>query len=139
MSLFPSSPSAPHTPVPAEPDSVESGPRVSLGLKSPILSKLFSRSDGREERSLFLLFVLSLALLNPWVRGDGIGYYAFARAPLIEHNFNFERDYIAGNAGFRELRLDENGRPKPIYRTPTGHLENHFSVGPAILWAPFLL
>ena len=139
MSLFPSSPSAPHTPVPAEPDSVESGPRVSLGLKSPVLSKLFSRLAGREERCLLLLFVLSLVLMNPWIRGDGVGYYAFARAPLIEHNFNFERDYMAGNAGFRELRLDENGRPKAIFRTPTGHLENHFSVGPAILWAPFLL
>jgi len=85
------------------------------------------------------LFFLSLALLNPWVRGDGIGYYAFARAPLIEHNFDFERDYIAGNAGFRGARLDENGRPKAIYRTSTGHLENHFTVGPAILWTPFLL
>src|SRR5579859_1328776 len=139
MSSFRSLPSPPRTPVPARRDSVQSAPRVSLGLKSPILTKLFSRSGGREGRSLLLLFVLSLVLLNPWVRGDGIGYYAFARAPLIEHNFNFERDYIAGNAGFRELRLDENGRPKPIYRTPTGHLENHFAVGPAILWAPFLL
>jgi len=139
MSSFRFLPSPPHAPVPARRDSVQSAARVSLGLKSPILTKLFSRSGGREERSLLLLFVLSLVLLNPWVRGDGIGYYAFARAPLIEHNFNFERDYIAGNAGFRELRLDENGRPKPIYRTPTGHLENHFAVGPAILWAPFLL
>ena len=139
MSSFPSSPSTPRTPVPAGPDSVESASRVSFVLKSLIVTKLFSRFGGREERSLLLLFVLSLALLNPWVRGDGIGYYAFARAPLIEHNFNFERDYLAGNAGFREARLDENGRPKAIFRTPTGHLENHFSVGPAILWAPFLL
>jgi hypothetical protein len=99
----------------------------------------FIRSGGRAERFLLLLFLLSLALLNPWVRGDGIGYYAFVRAPLIEHNLNFEHDYIAGNTGFREARLDENGRPKSIFRTPTGHLENHFTVGPAILWTPFLL
>ena len=91
------------------------------------------------ERRLLLLFLLSLVLVNPWVRGDGVGYYAFARAPLIEHSLHFERDYIAANTSFREGRLDEHGQPKQIFRTPTGHLDNHFTVGPAILWAPFLL
>ena len=91
------------------------------------------------ERLLFVLFLFSLPLINPWVRGDGVGYYAFARAPLIEHNFNFERDYEAANASFREVRLDENGLPRSIFRTRTGHLDNHFTVGPAILWMPLLL
>lgn len=91
------------------------------------------------ERWLSLLFLLSLALLNPWVRGDGIGYYAFVRAPLVEHSLNFEHDYINGNEGFRASRLDEHGQPKPLFRTVTGHLDNHFTVGPAILWTPFLL
>lgn len=98
-----------------------------------------SRERRQPERWLFLLFLLSLALLNPWVRGDGVGYYAFARAPLIEHSFDFQHDYLAANESFREGRLDANGQPKPIFRTATGHLENHFTVGPAILWAPFLL
>ena len=91
------------------------------------------------ERWLLLLFLLSLVLLNPWVRGDGVGYYAFARAPLIEHSLNFDHDYIAANTGFREARLDERGQPKQIFRTHTGHLDNHFTVGPAMLWTPFLL
>jgi hypothetical protein len=78
-------------------------------------------------------------MLNPWVRGDGVGYYAFARAPLIEHNLDFLHDYQQANTSFRENRLDENGQPHPEFRTPTGHLDNHFTVGPAILWAPFLL
>jgi hypothetical protein len=88
---------------------------------------------------MLVLFILSLPLLNPWVRGDGVGYYAFARALLIEHSLDFRRDYQAANASFREGRLDENGLPKPIFRTRTGHLDNHFTVGPAILWAPFLV
>jgi len=91
------------------------------------------------ERCLTLLFLLSLVLLNPWVRGDGVGYYAFARAPLIEHSLAFERDYMSANLAFREARLDEQGHPKPMFRTSTGHLENHFTVGPAMLWMPFLL
>lgn len=90
-------------------------------------------------RWLLGLFVLSLALINPWVRGDGVGYYAFARAVLIQHNLDFTPDYNAANASFRDARLDENGNPKPIFQTATNHLENHFTVGPAILWAPFLI
>ena len=78
-------------------------------------------------------------MLNPWVRGDGVGYYAFVRAPLIEHNLDFTRDYQEANTSFRENRLDKNGQPTAEFRTRTGHLENHFTVGPAILWAPFLL
>jgi hypothetical protein len=77
--------------------------------------------------------------MNPWIRGDGIGYYALARAPLIEHNLNFERDYRSGNASFRGARVDEKGQLRQDFRTATGHLDNHFTVGPAILWAPFLL
>jgi hypothetical protein len=93
----------------------------------------------KSERLLLLFFLLSLPFLNPWVRGDGVGYYALVRAPLIEHSFDFTQDYQNANPSFRDLRIDEYGRPKSAFRTPTGHLENHFSVGPAILWTPFLL
>src|SRR5580693_8970284 len=98
-----------------------------------------SAASGKAYRWLLGLFVLSLILINPWVRGDGVGYYAFARAVLIQHNLDFTADYNAANASFRDARLDENGDPKPVFRTPTNHLENHFTVGPAILWAPFLI
>jgi hypothetical protein len=91
------------------------------------------------ERWLVFIFVASLPLMNPWIRGDGIGYYALARAPLIEHSLDFVHDYQSGNASFRDARIDEHGAPKPSFRTATGHLDNHFTVGPAILWAPFLL
>jgi hypothetical protein len=90
------------------------------------------------ESLLLVLFLLSLPLVNPWVRGDGVGYYAYARAPLIEHSLDFTHDYQAANESFREGRLDESGQPKAVFHTVTGHLENHFTVGPAILWSPFL-
>src|ERR1700694_3014068 len=107
-------------------------------VQSQSLSTPLTQTRNVERRLLFL-FLLSLALLNPWVRGDGVGYYAFSPAPLIDHSFNFERDYIAANTSFREARLDEHGQPKQMFRTRTGHLENHFTVGPALLWAPFLI
>ncbi len=68
-----------------------------------------------------------------------MGYYAYARAPLIEHSLDFTHDYQSANESFREGRLDENGLPKTEFRTRTGHLDNHFTVGPGILWSPFLL
>jgi len=96
-------------------------------------------NSRKAERLLLLLFLCSLPILNPWVRGDGVGYYAYVRAPLIEHSLDFTHDYQHANESFREHRLDENGQPVPQFRTRTGHLDNHFTVGPAILWSPFLL
>src|SRR5262249_876169 len=91
------------------------------------------------ERFLLILFVITLPFANPWIRGDGVGYYAFARALLIQHNLDFSADYQHANTSFREDRLDESGRPRADFVTATGHLENHFTIGPAILWTPFLL
>ncbi len=88
---------------------------------------------------LGMLFLIFLPLMNPWVRGDGVGYYAYLRAPIIEHSLDFSNDYRSANAGFRGPRLDESGNLKSELRTPTGHLENHFTIGPAILGSPFFL
>ena len=95
--------------------------------------------QGRFAWLLLVIFLLTLPLSNPWIRGDGVGYYAYARAPLIEHSLDFTHDYQSANDSFREGRLDENGQPKAQFRTRTGHLDNHFTVGPAILWSPFLI
>jgi hypothetical protein len=92
----------------------------------------------RFERILLVVYLLTIPLANPWVRGDGVGYYAYARAPLIEHSLDFTHDYQFANDSFREARCDANLQPKSEYRTRTGHLDNHFAIGPAILWLPFL-
>jgi hypothetical protein len=131
--------SAPHLATAAEVSPAESSSPAFL--RSHVEFSLTAKSPARRSayRWLLGLFVLSLALMNPWVRGDGVGYYAFARAVLIQHNLDFTPDYNAANASFRDARLDENGNPKSVFRTTTNHLENHFTVGPAILWAPFLV
>jgi hypothetical protein len=96
-------------------------------------------SLSRYDKILVLLFVLSLPLVNPWVRGDGVGYYAFGRALLIQHNLDFKPDWLRANPSFRMGRTDAAGNILPAEYTPTGHIDNHFSIGPAILWSPFLL
>jgi hypothetical protein len=91
------------------------------------------------EKILFLIFILTIPLINPWVRGDGVGYYAFGRALLIQHDLNFKPDWLMANTTFRMGRTDAEGQILASEYTSTGHLENHFSIGPAILWAPFLI
>ena len=42
--------------------------------------------SGRYAGILVILFLCTLPLVNPIVHGDGVGYYAYVRAPVI-HNF----------------------------------------------------
>lgn len=90
------------------------------------------------EKILLALFVLTLPLVNPWVRGDGVGYYAYARSLLIERRLNFEKDWQHGNESFAMGRVGSDGRVLPSEYTATGHIANNWSIGPALLWAPFL-
>ena len=64
---------------------------------------------------------LSLPFSNPWVRGDGVGYYAFARSLLIEHRLDFTRDWLQANPSFQMNRVDANGRNRPgaVHRNRT--------------------
>jgi hypothetical protein len=94
---------------------------------------------SRRVKILLALFVFSLPLVNPWVRGDGVGYYAFGRSILIGGNLDFTRDWLAANTSFRMGRVNSDGNISQNQFTVTGHLDNHFTIGPAILWSPFLL
>src|SRR6202171_575611 len=98
-----------------------------------------SGASSWHAKLLFLFFLLTLPVVNPWVRGDGVGYYAYLRSALIDHDLNFENDYLGANQSFVMSRVDEQGHLRPAMYTKTGHVENHFTVGPAILWAPVLL
>src|SRR5579862_9172929 len=88
---------------------------------------------------LLVLFFLTLPLVNPWVRGDGVGYYSYIRSLLVEHRLDFSNDWRSANESFSLGRFRTDGSIDARFYTPTGHLENHFTVGPAILWAPFLV
>lgn len=118
----------------------------------------FWRSRSRAEKTLFVLFIFTLPFIRARVKWDGIGYYAYLRSPLIDHNFQFAGDWnkppermfylckacssdakLYWNNPANELlfvRLDGHMYVNPI--TKTGHLPNFYSVGPAILWFPFV-
>src|SRR2546430_15715843 len=97
------------------------------------------RNSVRFGRAFLALFLLSLPLVNPIVHGDGVGYYAYARAPLIQHNLRFEEDWRHANLYFSQMRTLPNGQLSPSEYTETGYVSNLVTVGPAMLWTPFLL
>ncbi len=102
-----------------------------------MLKSLFS--PNKLHRILFIIFLLSLPLVNPIVHGDGVGYYAYARAPLIQHSLHFEEDWRHANLNFAQSRTNSDGQLLPSEYTETGYVGNLFTIGPALLWLPFLL
>jgi hypothetical protein len=94
---------------------------------------------SRYVKILLAIFAFSLPLANPWVHGDGVGYFAYARSLLIERRLNFEKDWQHGNQSFVMGRLDSDGRVLPGEYTSTGQIANVWSIGPSLLWLPFLI
>lgn len=88
-------------------------------------------------RAFAALFALSLLFVNPYLRGDGNGYYAWLRSPLIDGDVDFANEYQRADPMFRAGFLDEAGRPSREMTTPAGRAANQWSIGPALLWLPF--
>jgi hypothetical protein len=98
-----------------------------------------ARRDIPYQRILLVFFLLSMPIVNPTVHGDGVGYYAYPRAILIQHNLRFEEDWRHANKYFTFWRVQADEGLNPNQYTSTGYVENHFTVGPGMLWAPFLI
>ena len=79
--------------------------------ESPCLPPLAPPVDRsrRYTRILLLLFLCTLPRVNPIVHGDGVGYYAYVRAPLIQHNLRFEEDWRHADLNFSQFRTMPNG------------------------------
>ena len=105
----------------------------------PLIWNILLGTITKYDKLLICTFLLTLPLCNPWVRGDGVGYYAYARSLLIEHRLNFEQDWEHGNDTFRSGRLDSDGHILADQFTKTGRIGNIWTIGPSILWLPFLL
>lgn len=88
---------------------------------------------------LVLIFVLSIPLITPYLRGDGVEYYAWLHSPVIDHDLQFEDEYKAGDPVFVGNVVLPDGELRPMYDSPTGHTIDQASVGPAVMWAPFFL
>src|ERR1700732_425498 len=74
---------------------------------------------------LFFCFLLTLPIVNPTVHGDGVGYYAYARALLIQRNLRFEEDWRHANKFFSASRIQAGEQLRPEEYTSTGYVDNH--------------
>lgn len=88
------------------------------------------------EKVLLVLFLVTAPLVRPWIHGDGRGYYAFARTILFQGNLDFELDWYHGYETYPQVN---DPAFRALYLTPNGHFWNHWTIGPAILWSPFLV
>lgn len=89
------------------------------------------RSESGPEDWLVALLPLALAAmyLQPQrIASDGIFYYTPLHSIVVDHDLDFENEYRVLGA-----------EPGYFQRTVTGRLPNNYSVGPALLWAPFFL
>jgi hypothetical protein len=91
-------------------------------------------------RLLVLVFLLSLPLVTPRIRGaDEIEYFAYLRSFVLDGDLEFGNEYRhfydrdpQGLAGFRETFLE---RREPL----TGRHINFAPMGSALLWSPLYL
>ncbi|MDX1662361.1 MAG: hypothetical protein R3272_01130 [Candidatus Promineifilaceae bacterium] len=93
-----------------------------------------TRPSHRATR-LFLpfVFIISCLLLQSIrLTGDGLSYYAYLRSVLFDGDLDFANEFIKYNPL-------GHATPDPAQRTATGLVANPFAVGPAFLWAPFVL
>ena len=76
-------------------------------------------------------FAVGIALqlqLGARLQSDGFYYFAYLRSIAFDHDVNFLNDY-------RMLGL--GGKTYLFRPTRTGHAESAWTIGPAIVWAPF--
>lgn len=105
---------------------------MTLGLPSRL------RKLSAAELVIISLFVLSLPFVGAKIDWDGTGYYGYLRSVMFDHNLQFKSDWTADTKPVGAVGLGKKGLPHGIPITKTGHLANYLSVGPAILWAPFV-
>src|SRR5262245_24500165 len=60
--------------------------------------------------------------------GDGLGYYAWLRSPLVDHDWSFANE-------FEEHNPWRHWVPPAHATTELGYRPNPFSIGPACCWA----
>lgn len=68
--------------------------------------------------------------------GDAIQYYAYLRSVLFDGDLDFRNDYAVL---YRPARAGSEDNVWLTARTPTGRAPNMMAIGPALLWAPFVL
>lgn len=78
-----------------------------------------------------VVWILStLLFFSPAISSDGVGYYAYIRSLGIDGDWQFANEFDKTQSPLPSIATF------PVYE-PTGYTINPWSVGPALIWAPF--
>ncbi|MBV9124944.1 MAG: hypothetical protein JO112_16440 [Planctomycetes bacterium] len=66
------------------------------------------------------------------IRGDGLGYYAWLRSLLVDHDWSFANEFDDHNPLGDRV-------PTPGTLTATGRRPNPYSLGPAVVWSVMIV
>lgn len=89
-------------------------------------------AQARGGRILWVIFVLSLPLTTPLLRGDGNAYYAYLPTLFIDGDLEFANQYANADPKF----LQNAGNWE---RSATGLTVNKWPPGAALFWSPFFV
>lgn len=81
------------------------------------------------------IFALGLTA-NPYLRGDGVSYYAYVRSAVIDGDLKFENEFRRGDPAYRRNMFLPDGTVRPRHLGDDGYVRNPASVGPALIWTP---
>lgn len=96
-------------------------------------------SADRPLAALVVLVVASLPLVTPYLRGDGNGYYAWLRSPVIDGDLDFADEFARGDPAFLRATGWDGERFNADLYTDGGLIRNQWGVGAAVAWAPAFL
>jgi hypothetical protein len=95
---------------------------------------------SRAQLALGLALLATLPLANPYIRGEGHGYYAYLPSVALDRDLHFENEYRRGDPDFVTSNFRRaDGHLWPPMETPTGRVRNQWPSGAALLWAPAFL
>jgi hypothetical protein len=95
---------------------------------------------ARGEAVLAAALLATLPLVNPYLRGEGNGIYAYVRSLVLDHDLRFDNEYRRGDPSFVAQSFRKaDAQPWPPMEMPGGYLRNQWSVGPSLLWLPAFL
>jgi hypothetical protein len=95
---------------------------------------------SRREAALLAALFATLPLVNPYLRGEGNGTYAYVRSLVLDRDLRFDNEYRRGDPSFVAQSFRRaDAQPWPPMEMPGGYLRNQWSVGPSLLWLPAFL
>ncbi|HEX9163029.1 MAG TPA: hypothetical protein VF980_15090 [Thermoanaerobaculia bacterium] len=92
------------------------------------------REGGSDRAAVVAIIVIWLASLLLWIQPgltipDAAGYVVYLPSTWIDHDLLFFNEW-------QRLGLIRDGLPMFRSATATGHLSDHWAIGPALLWYP---